>query len=637
MCFGSIKSEFLKLSIGYRVLVCLIAVWGLLSVLYALGLRTANRGDAMEYVYMTEAFSKYAAPDLRQEAIDEVARKLKWIERTAPSQPYSGFFEANNGKWYSYHFWFYSLLATPIKMMLEVMYIDPYRCFAVLNCILFVAVIYHLYKYLNLEKEKKILFIGLVVINPVVWYLQWPHTEVYSYVLVLYSLLFYSNNKYAYAILMSSFGAIHNPPVIILGLFIGILALFKFLKSKDYIRIVYCILAGVPASMPFIFYYLYFDTPNLIVKIGGAGLQHVSFQKIYDFFFDFNFGLLAYVPLVLFLFIIAALKAIIKRNFTKFGLIIVVILMMVLSAQTTNWNHGCDGMNRYLVWMLPIIFFVVTLLLNLNNKIIYSVIASQAIIIFLYGWPDCRMRHVEFTPLAKFVLNYAPVVYSPEPSVFVERAFGDEISYRGSNLMPFIYANEDEPKKIYTDYNGLLRLDKKCEIIDIEWYNSILTKFSDNREDYINPPKGAVKLHYVKVRELSPEESRASYSLVRSPSIAAPSAFFYPIVSVKNEGTATWFTGSLSRGTQGIFVSYHWYDETGTKMVYNDGYRTKLPYPLKPSESIEIELMVRAPGTAGKYVLAVEVLQEHVRWFSDLGNPMLKIPITVTSAQQQSQ
>lgn len=590
----------------------------------------------MEYIYMTEAFSLYGAPDLRQEAIDEVARKLKWIERTPANLPYSGFYEADNGKWYSYHFWFYSLLATPIKMLLEVIYIDPYRCFAILNCLLFLALIYHLYKYLNLEKERKILFIGLVVINPVVWYLQWPHTEVYSYILVLYSILLFHNNKLALSILASSLAAIQNPPIIIIGLGIGIFSIFKNFKTKEYFNIFKCFVSGFPALLPAIFYYINYGTPNLIVKTGFASSENVSILRFYDMFFDLNIGLLAYIPLVLIIYLLLILKSIPRLNIKILVILSIIIGMMILSAQTSNWNHGCDGINRYLVWMMPLIFYTI-IFFNIRTIIIYSIIYSQVIVIFLYGWPDCNVSYLKLTPLSKVILNNVPALYNPDPAIFVKRSLEQDVYIHGSSLMPFIYSYNKIPKKIYTDYNGLLRLKNHCEIIDTDWYNKKLLEFKNKGNGYINPPPNSIKLYDIDIRILTPRESSASINLVNTVTKTTPGAFFNPRVNIKNMGTATWFTDYFEGGGFGIFISYHWFDESGTKIIVKDGIRTKFPYPLRSGEEVELQLTVKAPDVQGEYILAIDIVQEHVRWFSDLGNPMLKIPITVTSEQQRSQ
>ena len=97
-------------------------------------------------------------------------------------------------------------------------------------------------------------------------------------------------------------------------------------------------------------------------------------------------------------------------------------------------------------------------------------------------------------------------------------------------------------------------------------------------------------------------------------------------VEVENAGTAAWRT----RGSEdGLFLSYHWLDERGNPIVW-DGARTPLVRTVEPGDSLRQEVALRAPIPAGRYRLAVDLVEEHRFWLAELGNPPLEEDVEVT-------
>jgi SAM-dependent methyltransferase len=72
-----------------------------------------------------------------------------------------------------------------------------------------------------------------------------------------------------------------------------------------------------------------------------------------------------------------------------------------------------------------------------------------------------------------------------------------------------------------------------------------------------------------------------------------------------------------------VFASYHWLDAKGG-VVVQDGARTPLPRPVAPGGECELTLRVDTPATAGRYTLAVDLVEEGVSWFSAAGAPLLR-------------
>ena len=63
-----------------------------------------------------------------------------------------------------------------------------------------------------------------------------------------------------------------------------------------------------------------------------------------------------------------------------------------------------------------------------------------------------------------------------------------------------------------------------------------------------------------------------------------------------------------------IRLSYHLRSADG-ELLQADGPRSPLPAPLAAGDSQIVPVMVEAPPTAGRYLLEIDLVREHVRWF----------------------
>jgi hypothetical protein len=103
-------------------------------------------------------------------------------------------------------------------------------------------------------------------------------------------------------------------------------------------------------------------------------------------------------------------------------------------------------------------------------------------------------------------------------------------------------------------------------------------------------------------------------------------------VEVENAGTAPWRT----RGHEsGLFLSYHWLDDRGNPIVW-DGYRTPLERAVAPGEELRQTVRIRGPIPAGPYRLAVDLVEEHRFWVSELGTPAWEQAVDVTPRDASS-
>jgi glycosyltransferase involved in cell wall biosynthesis len=95
-------------------------------------------------------------------------------------------------------------------------------------------------------------------------------------------------------------------------------------------------------------------------------------------------------------------------------------------------------------------------------------------------------------------------------------------------------------------------------------------------------------------------------------------------VALRNTGSQAW----LNDLPHPVNLSYHWLDASG-QMVDSDGVRAALAAPVVPGQTVELELSVEPPPSAGEYILALDLVEEMVGWFSNRGVAPLEIPVVV--------
>ena len=95
-------------------------------------------------------------------------------------------------------------------------------------------------------------------------------------------------------------------------------------------------------------------------------------------------------------------------------------------------------------------------------------------------------------------------------------------------------------------------------------------------------------------------------------------------VELENAGAATW----RSVGEEGLQLSHHWLDPRGNAIVW-DGPRTPFPRPVATGEQVSLEVALVAPRPPGRYVLRLDLVEEHRFWLSEVGVATLDVEVVV--------
>lgn len=100
-------------------------------------------------------------------------------------------------------------------------------------------------------------------------------------------------------------------------------------------------------------------------------------------------------------------------------------------------------------------------------------------------------------------------------------------------------------------------------------------------------------------------------------------------VTVQNRSGHHWPALADARGRFQIKLANHWLREDGLMLRRDDG-RSPLPHDLAPGAQVEIMLGVTAPERNGTYWIDLDVVQEDVNWFAELGSPTARVHCRVT-------
>lgn len=453
---------------------CLMYIVGVLLFVYHYN---TMRGDSAEYWAMLEALKTGSV------AIDfDVFGK------------YGGIFEANDGKFYSYHFWLYPLLATPIGFVTDMLHLRTVVAFYYLNVIIFLLMLAMVcfYSPAGWNKKQKLWALSLLAFSPTVPYLTWVHPEVFATALVVMSLCFYMRNNLYLAVLFSGMAASQNPPIGLFTVFCGSLYLLHIIKQKKIVWRDFFVmgLCAIPLVLSPLFYYVKFGTFNLIQKLGYSDWDQVGFGRFFSFWFDINQGMVACSVVLVFVFLYTICKNLYQRNLKYFSLVILSFLMVIMASTTTNWNHGQILISRYTTWIYPFMVFYVVATWNFQGikNVICAVIITLSVAFQIIGglW-NGNYTAADLKPWAKVVLEYCPACYNPDFAIFKFRntKYGSSYIFVNSGL---------EVRKMMTSYNILQKDRNMYDIHNNDWFNNQLDvlKSKPDTIQYVNVPRSVL-------------------------------------------------------------------------------------------------------------------------------------------------
>jgi hypothetical protein len=199
------------------------------------------------------------------------------------------------------------------------------------------------------------------------------------------------------------------------------------------------------------------------VDVGG-----VSVGKGLGLLFDLDLGLVRFAPLAVLL-LLAVIPFVLRgaARAGETGLLAVLILMMVASSATGNWNHGTSGPSRYTVWMFPIVAALLALtptgagLLARSTAwraLVVLAAAGQVAVAVARGTVVSPQDYLEHSRLARAVLDRWPRAYLSPEEVFRERTGHTEVDLD----RPFVHEARGRCRKALARWKHAQALRARC-------------------------------------------------------------------------------------------------------------------------------------------------------------------------------
>lgn len=102
-------------------------------------------------------------------------------------------------------------------------------------------------------------------------------------------------------------------------------------------------------------------------------------------------------------------------------------------------------------------------------------------------------------------------------------------------------------------------------------------------------------------------------------------------ISVTNEGALVW----RSQGANPVQLGARWISEEGEAV--DAELRWPFPDPVRPQETVQINVHLTAPRIAGRYELRWDVVEEHVTWFGTKSGRFATSRVTVVAGAEQAE
>jgi hypothetical protein len=427
-------------------------------------------GDAPEYLLMSESLAAHGSPEVRPGDVDALRRRAAASGVAVdPDDALGNYFEGRDGRFYCYHFWFYPALTMPARLALQVAGGDVLKAGSVTNAVLLAAAIGAVLLASPVPPLARRAAAALLVSSPVLGFLLWPHPEVLSFSMATLALVAGMRGASGLAALSAAIASVQNPPLALLAVFetarprlVGL----PVRRSRGH----WAALAGaalVIFASP-LFFVAQFRTPSL-TAYETAGAHAVGLGKAVGLMLDPELGLVRYAPLTVGL-LVVLLPLVARGPFRRVegALLAVLALVMLACSATGNWNHGTSGPSRYVVWLFPIVAYLLALggtamaLLGGGRRayaaVLIAAVGAQVAAAASRGGVRSPLDYLDHSTLARAILDRWPAAYDPVEEVFRERTAHTEADVD----MPLIHLRDGQCRKALARWKHAEALRARC-------------------------------------------------------------------------------------------------------------------------------------------------------------------------------
>lgn len=461
-----------KTKFHYASLIMIVTVFTLFAT-YLFNVNMVSKGDGNEYILQTVAVQNHFSFGINEQDLEK-AKTQFYDQQSSLQATFEYIVHDEDGVAFSNHFGAYSVLVTPIKLILIALGVYPLWAFSITNYLLWLAAVLVIFFCLKVDDKRKFCILALIMFNPAFFYLDWTHPEIYLFSFVVIGLVFLNNKQHAFSILAFTIASIQNvgvfPLAVIAGLdyIIDCYEKYKVDKQeksiKEFIssywkRIIPYGLFYLPTFIPMITTYIRFGTFNLVAKV--AMENKYLLQKGIQYVLDPNMGILPYEPFILIGFVVLLIVGFKKFPRKSILNLLGVVGMLFIIAHQVQINSGMECIMRYCVWIIPVLIFFVVMNWPLGKDksrsvLIVSLIEAlfTALLVSYCVWWGGGYSNSQFSPWTKVILDVAPQIYNPTHGIFYSRSSGAETYY---SARPCVYTNDE-------GYIRKILLSKEAEI-----------------------------------------------------------------------------------------------------------------------------------------------------------------------------
>lgn len=451
-------------------------------------------GDAREYALMARAFATHATPDIRKAEVAWLVRTEPFLGRFVPVDrleaddvpatiPHVS--QGESGRFYSLHFWLYSLLAAPFVVVTDALGVRPLLALSAVNATAACALVTYLLWFFRGTVTRFVAPL-LVLSCGLVFYLRWPGPEVMTAACVLVATLSGLRGQLGVGILAASVAAAQNPSaagiaVFVVGHWLS-LRLGWLPPMFEGSGAVPCdarqlSLTGAAVALlllPYGFFELAFGLPSVIARV-ATERELIGLERAWSLLFDLNQGLFPAMPGLLFAVTLLGVFAYSRRlpdrpADTLFRAALVLgafVVMLVPTLSIHNWNSGGVVVHRYCTWLcMPLLGFVLAYLSKLaaraQRQVAFGFLAAQSLVIAANGLSAEPTLYMQHGTLARFVLQHGPSSYNPIPEIFIERTLAREVTLKRDQIVVWPRGGGD-PRKILVHASRPLTVARGCQ------------------------------------------------------------------------------------------------------------------------------------------------------------------------------
>jgi hypothetical protein len=386
-------------------------------------------GDGGEYLVLALNFANFRgpaidpadAPALARESAANDARLESWdVLSSTHASPRSGHDFL--------HFWVYPLLATPGVWITRAVGLAPGYAFAILNLILLLTALG-----VALPRVGRAAAL-LVFAGPIIWWIDKPHTEPFTFALVAIALLLFDERPW-WSFVAAGLATTQNLPI---GMLLVLLILWSALSHRAHL-VDRRWQAGVAvsfalASLQPIYMYVRHGVVSLLLH--GATTRSPDLTEMASTVVDPSIGLIWNFPgLAIGVVSALALLAIRRpRGIVSADVVIAAMAALVFLpafAKAGNLHHGATpSLSRYTLWLVPLtlpLFRHARDAAGRGWRWSFTALAVVSAIgsVFTYH-PRLRENAREPTWAASWLWRSHPTWHNPLPEIFIETLVREE-------------------------------------------------------------------------------------------------------------------------------------------------------------------------------------------------------------------